>query len=55
MKGDGLKKYEEQKEELTAFKEMLKEARESGHENQLQSFRVTKKRKSKCLIVCDSR
>ena len=55
VKGDGLKKYEEQKEELTAFKEMLKEARKVASENQLQSFRVTKKRKSKCLIVCDSR
>ena len=35
VKGDGLKKYEEQKEELNAFKEMPKEARENGQRKSL--------------------
>ena len=42
VKGDGLKKYEEQKEELNAFKEMLKEARESGQRKSIAVIRSYK-------------
>lgn len=43
VKGDGLKKYEEQKTELNAFKEMLKEARENGQRKSIAVIQDYKK------------
>ena len=46
VKGDGLKKYEEQQIELNAFNDMLKEARQKGQQKAIAAIRTYKEKET---------